>query len=638
MAITMAKNKFRWITDCSSVLLEGLDGHITVPSASDIYRAEFKSVFTVAGGETSLPSADLPDISFSKIPLQLTVHVRIGAFPECMVNASHAGQMIPVADVPERKADHILAGSAWYPFAKGSLEEVQKLLASAGITASGRISLSQYLKLVKTGSDLVHVTVESDASGESFAEGDVSGQISESPALKCTLYPYQERGVNWLRMIAGEGLGCILGDEMGLGKTLQVIALAVSEIQSGRSGCLIIAPATLLENWRREFAKFAPGTRTLIHRGAERTAFRADLMSTQIVITSYDTVIRDVPLFKAIDWNMIVLDEAQAIKNPETRRSVAVKNLPRRCGVAVTGTPVENRLMDLWSIMDFALPDYLGSRSSFERRFADTPDDAAWLEPLVTPVILRRRVADVAKDLPPRIDVPQVVELGPAAAAQYDQLRNDIFTEYGASATLVSLTKLRMYCTHPNLVLDPVRDPASVSQKYQRLLEILEEIFACNEKVLIFSSYSEMIDLLLRDMGNRFSGVYGDWIDGRVSVTDRQPRVDRFSSVNGPGLLVLNPKAAGTGLNVTAANHVIHYNLEWNPAAEDQASARAYRRGQDKPVTVHRLYYADTVEEVINERVERKRELVRSAIVGTSGETEDYDDIMRALSLSPSRE
>lgn len=630
----MAEKQFRWITDGSCVLLEGQDGHVTVPSASDIYSAEYKSVFTVAGGEVNLPSADLPEISFSKIPLQLTVNVRIGAFPECMVSALHAGQMIPVADVPEREADHILAGSTWYPFTKGSLEEVQKLLASAGITVSGRISLNQYLKLVKTGSDLVQVTVDSDASGESFAE--VSGQISETPALKCTLYPYQERGVNWLRMIAGEGLGCILGDEMGLGKTLQVIALAVSEIQSGKNGCLIVAPATLLENWRREFAKFAPGTRTLIHRGAERTAFRSDLMSTQVVITSYDTVIRDVPLFKAIDWNLVVLDEAQAIKNPETRRSVAVKNLPRRCGVAVTGTPVENRLMDLWSIMDFALPDYLGSCSSFERRFADTPDDAAWLEPLVTPVILRRRVVDVAKDLPPRIDVPQVVELGPAAAVQYDQLRNNIFTEYGTSATLVSLTKLRMYCTHPNLVLEPVRDPASVSQKYQRLLEIVEEVFACNEKVLIFSSFSEMIDLLLKDVGNRFSDVYCDWIDGRVSVAERQPKVDRFSAAKGPGLLVLNPKAAGTGLNVTAANHVIHYNLEWNPAVEDQASARAYRRGQDKPVTVHRLYYANTVEEVINDRVERKRELVRSAIVGSTGEAEEYDDIMRALSLSPS--
>mgnify|MGYP001206757698 CR=1 FL=1 len=437
-------------------------------------------------------------------------------------------------------------------------------------------------------------------------------------------------------MIASEGLGCILADEMGLGKTLQVISLAVSEIQAGRSRILIIAPATLLENWRREFLKFAPLTKTLVHRGAERTAFKSDLLSAQVIITSYDTIIRDIPLFKAIEWDVIALDEAQAIKNPDAKRTDFVKQLCRRCAVAITGTPVENRLTDLWSLMDFALPDYLGSRADFERRFENTPEHAEWLEPLVTPVMLRRRVADVAQDLPERIEVPQVVELDPVAVSQYDQLRREISEQYGVTASLVSLTKLRMYCTHPNLVLTPVTDPASVSSKYQRMLEILEEVFSCNEKVLIFSSYSEMIDLLLHDVQKRFSGVYSDWIDGRVEVPSRQPKVDRFSEAGGPGFLVLNPKAARTGLNITAANHVIHYNLEWNPAIEDQASARAYRRGQDKPVTIHRLFFADTVEEIINERVERKRELVRSAVVGTEGESDDYEDIMRALSVTPS--
>ena len=608
---------------------------LLIPSASEIFGAEFKSMHTIRDSvSVQRPSSELDSLSFSKFPLYLSIDVLVGKIPTCYVSASLLNDTTRVERVFEREADHIVLDETWYPFTKGCLDEIKKVLVSAGIHQTGKISLSQYLALLKTDSEFLTISFTDEASGESFTfETDVmSGPL---PALNCILYPYQETGIRWLQMIASEGLGCILGDEMGLGKTLQIIALAVSEISLGRTRILVIAPATLLENWRREILKFAPAVSTLVHRGADRTAFKAELLSAQAIITSYDTVVRDMPLFKAIDWDLVVLDEAQAIKNPEAKRSLSVKQLPRRCSVAVTGTPVENRLMDLWSIMDFVLPEYLGSRSEFERRFDNTPEDAEWLEPLVSPVMLRRRVLEVATDLPARIDVPQVLELGPAAASSYDELRRDIFDQYGATATLVSLTKLRMYCTHPNLVIDPVSDPASVSPKYQRLIEILEEIFLYNEKVLVFSSYSDMIDLLLRDIKIRFTGIYSDWIDGRVSVPDRQPKVDRFSEAKGPGLLILNPRAAGTGLNITAANHVIHYNLEWNPAVEDQASARAYRRGQDKPVTVHRLYYAGTVEEVINDRVDRKRELVRSAIVGTVGEQNDYDDILKALTLSP---
>ena len=626
----------KWFINEDMLALKAPDGKILVPSAHEIYAAEFKP-FASEGilKDAGPPSAVFSELNFSKFPLQLSINVTVGSSSECNVVVKRSEVFCEVKEVFKREADHIIVDNTWYPFVKGTLEETRELLSSAEIDGTGRINLSQYMALLKAGSELVEVKYEEGSSGESFAN-EYDPEYTALPSLKCSLYPYQETGASWLRMIASEGLGCILGDEMGLGKTLQVIALVVSQISEGKDNVLIIAPATLLENWRREFLKFAPATRTLVHRGAERAAFKSDLMSTQVVITSYDTVIRDMPLFKAVEWDLVALDEAQAIKNPEAKRTGYVKQLPRRCAVAITGTPVENRLTDLWSIMDFVLPGYLGSRSEFEHRFEDTPEDAAWLEPLVTPVMLRRKVADVAKDLPERIDVPQVVELGPAAASQYDELRREIFDKYGAQATLVSLTKLRMFCTHPNLIVEQVSDPAVVSTKYQRLLEILEEIFSCNEKVLIFSSYSEMIDLVLSDVQKRFSGIYCDWIDGRVDVPERQPKVDRFSEAKGAGFLVLNPRAAGTGLNITAANHVIHYNLEWNPAIEDQASARAYRRGQEKPVTVHRLYFADTVEEVINDRVERKRELVQSAIVGTGGESDDYEDIVRALSVTPS--
>ena len=266
--------------------------------------------------------------------------------------------------------------------------------------------------------------------------------------------------------------------------------------------------------------------------------------------------------------------------------------------------------------------------------YADNVADAAALEPLVTPLILRRRVADVAGDLPRRIDIPQPVELSEQGAVRYEALRAQILTEYGAAATLVALTKLRMYCAHPFLIDGHEGDPPFHSTKYARLVEILDEIFANGEKVLIFTSYTKMADILFDDIKTRYS-LPCDVIDGRTPVAERQPTIDRFGLVVGAAALILNPRAAGTGLNITAANHVIHYNLEWNPAVEDQATARAHRRGQVLPVTVHRLFHPGTVEEVIDQRTQRKRAVASEAVIGTEGRGGDLSDIMRAIQLSP---
>jgi SNF2 family DNA or RNA helicase len=215
-------------------------------------------------------------------------------------------------------------------------------------------------------------------------------------------------------------------------------------------------------------------------------------------------------------------------------------------------------------------------------------------------------------------------------------MREDAIRKYGENATFASLIRLRMLCTHP-LIIDAgesQEDPIRCSAKYQRLLEILEEVFQSGEKALVFTSFTRMIDLLVRDLSQRL-GIYAAAIDGRTSQEDRQPLIDRFSAYIGPGVLALNPRAAGTGLNITAANHVIHYNPEWNPAMEDQASARAYRRGQTRPVTVHRLIYVNTVEEVIDQRLRRKRGLADNAIVGTDARGDELGDILAALQVSP---
>jgi len=461
-------------------------------------------------------------------------------------------------------------------------------------------------------------------------------ELALPSGFSATLYPYQADGVRWLRRIADEGLGCFLADEMGLGKTVQVIAILAAESEAKRTPSLVVCPATLLENWRRELRKFAPRLQVRLHRGNDRTGFPSTLRPYDIVLTTYDTAIRDLPLLKMIPWNAVILDEAQAIKTPDAQRSKATKEIPRRISIAMTGTPVENRLRDLWSIMDFAVPGFLGDLSTFEATYSDSVADAARLEPIVSPLMLRRRVATVATDLPPRIDIPHPVELSAESAAEYDAIRQQIVAEYGAAANLVAVIKLRLFCTHPFLVNDARGDPLPHSTKYARLTELLEEITSREDKTLIFTSFTEMADILAADLPRRLR-IPCTVIDGRTPVSERQTTVDSFQDAAGGAVLVLNPRAAGVGLNITAASHVIHYNLEWNPAVEDQATARAYRRGQDKPVTVHRLFYANTIEEVIDQRLARKRDIADEAVVGVKGADNDLADILRAIELSPSR-
>lgn len=400
---------------------------------------------------------------------------------------------------------------------------------------------------------------------------------------------------------------------------------------------LIVAPGSLLENWRREINKFAPSLKVLKHHGSLRTGRPADLSAYDVIVTSYDVVVGDNSLLNMIRWKVVVLDEAQFIRNPFAQRTKAVKHLQRDAGLAVTGTPIENRLLDVWSIMDFVFPGYLGDAQSFEKQFLNNADCAAQLEPLISPLMLRRRVAQVAQDLPPRIDIPQLLDLDESEAALYDAERQRIYAEYGAAATIVALTSLRRFCAHPCLMTGGVDtdNPMNFS-KFRRLDEIIEEIFERGEKVLVFTSFTAMADIIARHVTKKFSAFAGV-IDGRIPIDERQSVIDRFSSIFGGAALILNPKAGGAGLNIVAANHVIHYNPEWNPALEDQASARAYRRGQQLPVTVHRLLMADTVEDVVNDRLARKRTLSNAAIVGIEGQDEDYGDILAALSRSPSK-
>lgn len=613
------------------------DGTLEVPTADQIYRVAVELEYT-----DSMPPLDSDGtaggVTFSKYPLLAEIVIEAtkkDLSPPLCVTVRAVGEIsVPLRGISSEEPDHLVFSGKWYPLAPGALEEVHDVLDRAGISILGPLTLRQYLNLRKLSADSEIIR---DESGEAANASQFKNkpEFPLSYSFSGTLFDYQKDGVRWLTTIASQGIGGILADEMGLGKTVQVIVFLVAETSENRRPSLITAPATLLENWRREIGRFAPNLRTLVHRGSDRTGFPSELRDYDTVITSYDTLVRDLSLFRGVDWNILVLDEAQAIKNPQTRRTGVVKRIPRRIGIAVTGTPVENSLSDLWSLMDFVLPGFLGTQYEFEATCTENEEFASELDVLVSPVLLRRRVADVADDLPPRIDIPQALELDFQQAEDYEAVRQSVFHEHGEGKriTLATLMRLRMFCAHPALAGTVPDDPAHDSVKYRRLVEILEEIFQIGEKVILFTSFQKMTDILVMDIPQRFETA-ATFIDGRTPVEDRQIEVDRFSKIHGGALLVLNPRAAGTGLNITAANHVIHYNPEWNPAVEDQASARAWRRGQDLPVTVHQLFYTGTVEEVMHDRLIQKRGLAEK-IEGTEGSEDNMQQILEALRKSP---
>jgi SNF2 family DNA or RNA helicase len=622
----------RWVLNASaSAIVLDTGSGLVEPAAIAIWEAEFEDRMEVSGFAVLHPSDDLPKIDFSRFPMDLSVVAKgSSSVGLSLALAGDLGRKL--MELPFPVPVQIVYDGRWFLIDGDVVAETAEALAGKGMAITERINIGQLIWL--RGKDRLPASF-ADQTADTGAPGTNSPKLGDLGLRPGTeLFGYQEIGVSFLAAVSRESIGCILADEMGLGKTLQIISLLSIEKAAARGTNLIICPATLLENWRREIAAFAPHLSTLAHSGPTRTGDPAVFASYDVVIASYETAIRDEPLLSSFEWNVLALDEAQNIKNPDAQRTVTVKGLPRRVSLAITGTPVENKLTDLWSIADFALPDLLGSRRDFEADYDDSHEDASRLAPVVAPIILRRRVADVAKDLPPRIDVPQVLSMTRQMASLYEDIRNEVIGTFGTSATLVVLGKMRQFCAHPRLLGISWEDPAIGMPKYQRLIEILEEIFARGQKALVFSSFTGMTDILLEDIPERFPAAWAGFIDGRVPVVDRQSLVDRFSEHEGFGFLALNPKAAGVGLNITAANHVIHYNPEWNPAVEDQASARAHRRKQKLPVTVHHLFFADSVEEVVVDRLNLKRMIAGGAVVGHKG-TSDASDIARALKISP---
>lgn len=615
-------------------------GQDIIVSAVDVVRCEFKGQASVEGRVVSAaPSDQLKSLVINRFPAIISLELgmpgsQLGRSVLSLV-VSKGTWVVRVDKLPCR--DQIIADGQWYPLLEDNIRQISDYLEQHKIEGLGIISLRKALDLMLSEFEYLTVScIESVGDNSDFDESFADLQdILKQSSFSATLYPYQRTGVTWLHSIAEEGLGCILADEMGLGKTVQIIALLTVFKEKWGLPCLVITPATLLENWRREFQKFSERMNVLVHAGSKRTGFPSTIKKYDVIVTSYDTAVRDQGMFGMLEFGFVILDEAQAIKNPDTRRAIAIKTLNRRISIAVTGTPVENSLSDLWGLMDFACRGLLGTKEQFESGFQDDDSSAKRVERIVSPLMLRRLVKEVANDLPEKIIISQAISMSEFESIEYDALRQKIVVEYGDSATFVSLIRLRQLCCHPFLIEKGSTESITFrSSKYTRLTEILEEIVTAGQKAIIFTSFSDMSDLLASDLPTRFP-IWCSQIDGRTEVARRQGILDEFTAVSGAAVLILNPRAAGTGLNITAANHVIHYNLEWNPAVEDQATARAYRRGQELPVTVHRLFYSSSVEEVMDDRIEFKRQLADTAVIGTDAKELDAADISRALTLSP---
>jgi SNF2-related domain/SNF2 Helicase protein/Helicase conserved C-terminal domain len=460
-----------------------------------------------------------------------------------------------------------------------------------------------------------------------------------------TLRPYQERGLAWLAFLQSLGLGGILADDMGLGKTVQLLALMAAD-KLGPT--LLVCPMSLVGNWQREAAKFAPALRVHVHHGAERArgkAFTTAVRDADLVVTTYALTVRDAAALGKIDWHRVVVDEAQAIKNAATRQAVAVRSLPARHRVAVTGTPVENRLADLWSLMEFANPGLLGPAATFKRRFAEPverhgdEEAATSLRRLTGPFILRRVKTDktIITDLPEKLEMEVLCNLTAEQASLYQAVVADMMARIADSdgierrgLVLATMTKLKQVCNHPAQFLRDGTRLAGRSGKLARLEEILDEVLAAGEKALLFTQYAEFGGMLRAHLSARFAREVA-YLHGGVDKPARDELVARFQAPGGPALFVLSLKAGGTGLTLTAANHVVHVDRWWNPAVEDQATDRAYRIGQKRSVQVRKFVCAGTVEEKISEMIRDKRGLA-ARIVGTG------EDWLTSLSTSELRD
>ena len=543
-------------------------------------------------------------------------------------------------ELAERKSPLVKVRGQWVQL---NAEEIQAALdlwrkrADAGITAREALQLA--LGGAQTPADLPFAGLTAEGwIGDLLAQLQGQAAFAELPVpddFHGILRPYQVRGYSWLNFLKQWGLGACLADDMGLGKTVQTLALIARERQAGHpEPVLLVCPTSVVGNWQKEAARFTPDLPVLVHHGVTRSRGKAlakQVKKYAMVISSYALLHRDFELLKEIPWSGVILDEAQNIKNPETKQARAARALPAGYRLALTGTPVENNVGDLWSIMEFLNPGFLGSQTAFKRSFFipiqanRDPEAAQRLQRLTGPFILRRLKTDpkVIADLPEKNEMKVFCNLTKEQASLYAAVVEEAARALeGADGIqrkgviLGVLSKLKQVCNHPAQFLADNSPVPGRSGKLARLTEMVEELLQVKDRALIFTQFAEMGKILQRHLQETF-GREVLFLHGGTPKKQRDDLVERFQADGSRlPLFILSLKAGGTGLNLTGANHVFHFDRWWNPAVENQATDRAYRIGQTRDVQVHKFLCLGTLEEKIDEMIERKK-AVAEQVVGT---------------------
>ncbi|TVR21365.1 MAG: DEAD/DEAH box helicase [Anaerolineaceae bacterium] len=475
-------------------------------------------------------------------------------------------------------------------------------------------------------------------------------KLAPPDGLHAGLRPYQQRGYSWLMFLRRYGLGACLADDMGLGKTITTIAFLLrvkaDTRPKKRQPTLVVCPTSVVGNWRHELRRFAPSLTVHTHQGAEResgAAFVKAMRGVDVVLTSYPLLARDRDTLTGVEWSTVVLDEAQNIKNSATKQAQAARDLSAAHRVALTGTPVENRLSELWSILQFLNPGYLGSEKAFRQRFANPierfndAEAAARLRRLTTPFILRRVKTDptIISDLPEKMEMKVYTTLTAEQGTLYEAVAQDVLERIQAAEksgdnmsrrglVLSLLTQLKQICNHPAQYLKDGGSLDGRSGKLSRLTEMLEEVYSQDDRALIFTQFSGMGEIIREHLRTTF---YDEplWLHGGVKVKERETMIRRFQAERGPRLFILSLKAGGVGLNLTRANHVFHFDRWWNPAVESQATDRAFRIGQTRNVQVHKFVCSGTLEERIDGMIESKRALAERIVGNDEGWLTELD-------------
>jgi len=540
-------------------------------------------------------------------------------------------------------------------------EAAQRALAFLERDSGGELTLAEAIRLASGAGDPATGLPVIGLRGTDWIERFLNDagearveRLSQPEAFHGKLRPYQRVGLDWLAFLDRLGIGGCLADDMGLGKTIQLLALLLHERRDGRSPgpTLLFAPMSVVGNWEREIRRFAPSLRVLVHHGPDRLAGAAFLRAAaehDVVLTTYGLAQRDFHVLSRVAWRRIALDEAQKIKNPSANQTIAIRSLraPRR--VALTGTPIENHLSELWSIMEVLNPGLLGPAAEFRGRFAVPIEKlgdrqrAEQLRRLIRPFVLRRLKSDpdVVCDLPEKMEMRVYCNLTPEQAVHYERVVNELLAQVDSARgirrrglILAALTRLKQVCNHPSHLLRDGGPLAGRSGKCERLGEMLEEVLEAGDAALVFTQYREMGDLLQRYLQDRL-GLWVPFLHGGTTATERNRLIDAFQDPAGKErIFLLSLRAGGFGLNLTRANHVFHFDRWWNPAVEDQATDRAHRIGQTRRVQVHKFVCIGTIEDRIDQVLTEKAALA-DRIVGSGDEwltdlsTAELRDVLR---------